>query len=259
MAEGSTCTGCDGGCSTTCNDTCKGRCSNTCLGGCDSTCRGDCYGGCKGDCKGSCSTECDGTCVLACEETCNETCKDDCYWECLDDCKGYCAAVCQTYCQYEQTFSKNDLIGGATFSWSNAVCSDQTINITASDWNDLKSYIRKSVEYCGGDEVSSNTVSPYEPIRASEYNDLAGGLDLSGVTADVTLITATIIDNLRTTYNDRQIDDELPDGEFNNETGPNSCCQAGMTCMPELLEHQICGDQTESACGNQVPGKQVGH
>lgn len=269
MADTTTCgSSCTGGCEGSCSGSCEGKCSGSCKGGC-SGCSG-CSGctSCSGSCEGTCCTFCRNACVSACASTCNstckgncfETCKDSCYESCSGQCKGYCAEICQSYCETEQTFSLNS-IGKGTFSWTNPVAQNLTIKITASDWNKLKSYIKAATNYCGGTTPTSANVKTLDPITADDYNDLADGIDVSNVVKNKTLITADNIDLLRTTYNDRQIKSNLPNGSYNNSAGPDECCQSGEICMSsgQLLSHQVkteaCADQSESPCGGQSPGR----
>jgi hypothetical protein len=53
------------------------------------------------------------------------------------------------------------------------------------------------------------------------------------------------------TYNNRQILSNLPNGKFDNNAGPNECCQRGEICMKEgeLLSHQT---TKEKSCENQT-------
>lgn len=238
------------------NDNCQGSCSSNCASGtgpcascansCVNGCEGDCKGcsgtcsgctGCTGSCSGKCYKGCGGNCLLECSETCRDTCKGEC--------KGYCAEYCQTYCEKEQVFSKNispinAAVGKGTFNWTYDVETDKTIKITKSDWNTLKSYIKAATTYCGGTAPSKSNVAENDPITASQYNDLANGLDLTNVTAKETIITANIINKLKNTYNNRKIKDTLPAGKNNNSTGANQCCQTKMTCMAsgQFLDHQ---------------------
>ena len=272
---GSTCVGgCDSGCFGSCKNKCGG-CDNTC----SARCKDNCYNACVAACEQTCKSGCEGNCVEKCSESCHDGCKDHCFkgclegclYECKEDCKGYCAEYCQAYCEAEQVFTDNisgnvaNPIGETKFSWTdnNAIAYDKTINITASDWNKLRKKVSASVAYCGGTELSKSDVLPNAPIRASDYNDLAGGLELTNVTANVTLITAKIIDLLRTEFNSREIaDPKAPAGCTNiqNDVGPNTCCQEEMTCMADgqLLPHQKVyedcapNDQTETKCKDQT-------
>ena len=99
------------------------------------------------------------------------------------------------------------------FSWKYNIAENNIIQITASEWNLLKSYIKTATSYCGGTTPSLTDVQPDDFITASQYNDLAAGLGLTSVTANSTFITAKNIDILRTTYNDRKITDTLPIGK----------------------------------------------
>lgn len=238
MADPQSPTTCD-----SCNNSCTGGCKEGCTGtcavctGCTGTCKNGCTNGCKTGCYG-----CDDTCRKACEDTCRDTCKSKC--------KGYCAEYCQTYCEKEQVFSKNvspinASVGKGTFDWTYDVETDKTIKITKSDWNTLKSYIKAATTYCGGTAPSKPNVADNDPITASQYNDLANGLDLTNVTANETIITANIINKLKNTYNNRKIKNTLPAGKNNNSTGANQCCQTKMVCMAsgQYLEHQA-----ETAC-----------
>lgn len=269
-----------GGCSNNCSGSCKGSCNLTCTdackgcgGACSHSCTG-CSGTCKGTCKGTCSTGCTNDCVSACKSTCNKECKGNCYKTCNTSCyetckgkcKGYCAEICQSYCQKEQVFSKNispinnPSNSKGSFSWTNSVEKDKTINILYSDWNTLREYIQEATKFCGGTKPSKKNVVAEDPITAGQYNDLANGLNLTNVTANKTIITADIINILKDTYNSRKINNTLPAGEKNNDTGANKCCQKGMVCMAsgQLLEHQEktekCKNQAVSACGGQSPG-----
>lgn len=264
---------CSGGCSTTCDGGCKGDCGGACSDDCTSTCRGTCEGSCKGTCctgcTNACVSDCKSTCNDACKGNCFETCNTSCYDTCKGKCKGYCATICQTYCETKQIFTENlniaNAIGKPAFSWSNEVAEDEIIQITASEWNTLKGYIKTATQYCGGTaptgaDASRDPSSDDNLISAAKYNDLANGLGLSNVTANETLISASLIDKLRTTYNSRQIKNTLPAGEYPLTGNQNNCCQKGQTCMAdgELLDHQEktekCADQTVSSCGNQEPG-----
>ena len=264
---------------------CESGCTGTCSG-CSGTCKGTCSGcsgctgctGCSGSCKGTCYTGCTNNCVSACKSTCNSTCKGNCYTtcdtscytSCSGQCKGYCATICQTYCQTEQIFTENqniaNSIGKPAFSWSNPVEAEETIQITANEWNILKGYIQAATKYCGGTSpsganASSDPKSEHNFISADKYNDLANGLGLTNVIADETLISAALIDALRTTYNNRKINSTLPNGEYPLTGNQNNCCQKGQTCMGsgELLSHQKktekCSNQTTSKCGGQTPGR----
>lgn len=252
---------CTGGCSITCTGSCSGGCSTSCRGGCKGDCS-SCSGSCKGACKGcsSCSTGCTGTCTSSCSDSCYDTCKGACYTTCSGQCKGYCSEICQTYCQTEQTYSLNSI--GKVFSWTNPVGQEKTIKITASDWNKLKGYIQDSIAYCGGTKPTSANVASNDVIYATMYNDLANGIAVTNVSNDqsasTSLITAEVIDKLRTAYNSRQIKSSLPAGEYTGGSG--ECCQSGQVCMSsgQLLSHQICGNQTPTKCGDQTPGTQVG-
>lgn len=261
-------------------DGCTGSCSG-CTGSCTGTCSGctgctGCSGctGCTGTCKGTCSSGCTNNCVSACKSTCNtgcegncyKTCNTSCYETCTGKCKGYCAEICQSYCQKEQVFSKNispidnPSNNKGSFSWTNSVEKGKTINILHSDWNTLREYIQEATKFCGGTKPSKKDVASKDPITAEQYNDLANGLNLTNVTANETIITADIINALKNTYNNRKINNTLPAGEKNNDTGANKCCQKGMICMAsgQLLDHQEktekCKNQAVSACGGQSPG-----
>ena len=261
------CQDCTGTCSTTCTGKCTGKCgtscSNNCSGTCDSTCSGKCYGSCKSGCTNDCVQDCSNTCKTTCTGNCYTTCNTTCFETCKDKCKGYCASICQTYCEKQQVFSKNlspiaNAIGKPAFSWKYNVAENNTIQITASEWNLLKSYIKVATSYCGGTAPSLADVKTNDFITASQYNDLAKGLGLTSVTADETFITTKNIDALRTTYNGRKITDTLPIGKNPLTGGQNQCCQSGQTCMAEgqLLSHQgktaACKDQTASSCGDQT-------
>lgn len=274
------CSGCGGTCGGTCTGTCTGSCSGGCSGcggACSSSCTYSCEGTCSGSCEGTCCTGCTNDCVSACSSTCNSTCKGNCYTTCetscyttcSGQCKGYCATICQTYCQTKQVFTQNqniaNAVGKPAFSWSNSVSEGETIQITASEWNTLKGYIQAATKYCGGTSpsganASSDSTSTDNLISAAKYNDLANGLELTNVVADETLISATLIDTLRTTYNNRKINSTLPNGEYPLTGNQNNCCQKGQTCMVsgELLSHQKktekCSNQTTSSCGGQSPG-----
>ena len=275
------CTGCSGSCSGTCSGSCSGSCSGTCRGSCRGSCSGGCSGGCKGSCSGctgsctgTCNSGCTNTCVTACTFSCKDECKGNfyktcnttCYDTCKSKCKGTCATVCQNYCETEQTFSKNS-IGKPQFTkWgeSNGIKRNETIKITAEDWNTLKSYIKSATDYCGGTKPSLSDVDKGDLITEDQFNDLANGLNLTNVVKDVTIISADIINSLQSTYNSRQIIPNKPTSTTDGKplTGTeHECCQKGQTCMStstQLLSHQgkteSCQDQTKSSCGNQTPG-----
>lgn len=254
---------CAGACVTTCSRGCEGcegcsGCGNACSTSCTYTCENTCYGKCEGTCKSGC----EGTCTASCSDSCYDSCKDDCLTSCKGQCKGYCASICQTYCQKAQTFTKNlspiaNAVGRSPFSWTNSVAEDATIQITASEWNTLRGYIKVATSYCGGTTPSGANVNSNDLITAAQYNDLANGLGVTNVTADKTLISASIIDNLRTAYNNRQIKNTLPNGEYPLTGNQNNCCQKGQTCMAEgqLLSHQKCKTQKPTKCGDQTTGK----
>lgn len=251
-------TACASSCTTTCSGGCQGDCSG-CRGctGCSGTCEGSCKGGCNTGCRNGCK----GTCVADCEKTCNTSCKSACYNSCNGECKGYCSKICQTYCQTEQNFSqnygeKNSPSTGA-FSWSNLVEKDATIKITAKDWNSLKIKIQKATKYCIGNLTTpvQEDVSSNDPITADLYNDLANGIEIKNVTNNQneksSLITAEVINALMDGYNSLKFKTSLPNGQYTG--GQNDCCQSGQICMVngQLLDHQVCGDQSESSCGDQ--------
>ena len=227
------CKGCGSGCASGCEGGCKG---------CGSGCSGTCSGGCKGDCEGGCNTGCYSGCKGNCVKDCSESCRDTCKGKC----KGYCAEYCQTFCQKEQTFSKNispiknPSNDKGSFDWTNSVIQNATIKILHSDWNTLREYIQEAVDFCGGTKPSLKDVAKDDPITADQYNDLANGIDLTNVTAKETLISADIINDLKTTYNNREIINTLPAGEYDNAAGPDECCQSKETCMAsgQYLEHQ---------------------
>ena len=194
---------CESGCTAQCASDCTTGCTDNCSG-----CGGACSTTCTYGCEGSCKTGCEGTCTESCSDSCYTSCKDDCLDTCKGKCKGYCASICQTYCQKAQTFTENlspiaNAIGKSPFSWANSVTENATIKITASEWNTLRSYIKVATSYCGGTTPSESDVNANDLITATQYNDLANGLGVPNVTADQTLITASIIDALRTTYNER--------------------------------------------------------
>ena len=261
--------GCSGSCSGSCSGKCGGACSNSCTG-CSGSCRGSCKG-CTGSCTGTCSSGCTNACVSACASTCSSACKGNCYQSCNDSCyqscsgqcKGYCAENCQTYCETQQVFSKNvspipNAVGKGAFDWSNPVEQNKTINITAADWNKLKSFIKEATKYCGGTSPSSADVSAKQPITAAAYNDLANGISVANVEANKSIISAEVINKLKSGYNDRKIDASKPAGKYTG--GQGECCQTRQTCMAsgQLLSHQKktekCGDQSTSSCGGQSPG-----
>lgn len=270
MAECTGCTGtCSGGCSGSCSGGCSG-CGGACSSGCTG-CSGTCSGSCSGTCKGSCTccNGCSGTCYSACSDTCNTTCKGNCYTTCntscytacTGQCKGYCSNICQTYCETKQTFTQNTA-GKPAFSWTNSVSAEATIQITANEWNVLKDYIKAAAALCGGTapsgaDASSDKNSEHNLISAAKYNDLANGIGVSNVIANTTLISAEVIDKLRTAYNSRQILDTLPAGKYTG--GQGACCQSEQVCMAsgELLSHQVktekCANQNATKCGNQTP------
>lgn len=264
---------CASGCTSQCSSGCGGACSTSCTHGCKGNCKG-----CGGACSTSCTYSCEGTCKTGCKGTCTQSCSDSCYSSCTGDCldtckgqcKGYCASICQTYCQKAQTFTKNlspiaNAVGEPEFSWSKPVKAKteteqaSTIIITASEWNTLKSYIQAATQYCGGKSPSKANASS-DPnninnlISAEKYNDLANGLGLANVEANKTLISADLINALSSTYNSRKIDSDLPNGAYPLTGNKNNCCQKGQTCMAEgqLLDHQKCGNQTPTKCGNQT-------
>lgn len=94
-------------------------------------------------------------------------------------------------------------------------------------------------------------------ISAVRYNDLANGLSVTNVTANESIITAEVIDKLRTAYNERKIDSSKPAGAYTG--GQNQCCQSKQICMAsgELLSHQkktdSCNNQNPTSCGDQSP------
>lgn len=241
---------CNAECSGFCTETCSGGCKRTCKGDCEGTCKGECERTCKGECEGTCKDECEGTCTKSCSDSCYTSCKDGCLADCKGKCKGYCASICQTYCEKAQTFTENlspipNAIGKPEFSWSNPVkgynskTNEQgsTIIITAKEWNILKGYIQTATKYCGGTapsgaNASDNPESPDNLISEAKYNDLANGLGLANVKANETLISADLINALSSTYNGRQIKDNLPIGKKPLITGgKDQCCQKGQTCM----------------------------
>lgn len=271
MAECTGCTGtcsggcsgsCDGGCTDSCSG-CGGACSNSCTG-CSGTCRGTCT--CCNGCSGTCTSSCSNSCYSSCEGNCYTTCNTSCYTACTGQCKGYCSNICQTYCETKQTFTENK-IGKPVFSWTNTVSAGSetelpsTIQITAKEWNILKSYIKAATSYCGGTapsgpDASNDPNSEHNLISAAKYNDLANGLGVTNVVANTTLISAENIDRLRTTYNSRQITNTLPAGKYTG--GQGECCQSNQVCMAsgELLSHQVktekCANQTPTTCGDQT-------
>lgn len=264
--------GCGGACSTNCTTGCTDNCSG-CGGACSSNCTYTCSGTCLGGCEGTCKSGCEGTCTASCSDSCYDSCKDDCLDTCKGQCKGYCASICQTYCQKAQTFTENlspiaNAVGKPKFSWSKPVKAKSeteeasTIIITASEWNILKGYIQTATQYCGGTspskaDASSDPNSINNFISAEKYNDLANGLGLTNVKANETLISAALINALSSTYNDRKINSDLPNGEYPLTGNQNNCCQKGQTCMAEgqLLSHQKCKNQTPTKCGDQTTGK----
>lgn len=275
--SGSCSGGCDGGCSS-CSGGCDGcsGCTNACTGctgSCDDTCHGACESTCNNGCKDACLNTCTTNCRDTCKTSCFETCKDNCYWDCNGVCRGYCAEDCQSYCETKEVFTENlssngvnNPIGKPKFYWSHDISVNKTIIITAKEWNTLKSYIKTSTEYCGGTAPSRADVYPTKPITASDYNDLANGLNLPNATADVTLITSNIINILSETYNERKMkNDEIPSGKYPiTHMVQNDCCQSAMTCVdkdqvfnpyqikleacePTTLQIELpCGDQTET-------------
>ena len=256
------CSGCGGACSNSCTG-CSGTCSGSCSGTCKNTCKGSCTGTCNTGCTNACVSACATTCNSACKGNCFQTCQDSCYQTCSGQCKGYCSEICQTYCETQQVFAKNvspiaNAVGKPTFSWTNEVKQNSTIKITADDWNKLKGYIKEAVKYCGGTSPSTGDVKKDDPITAATYNDLANGLAVPNVTAKETIITAEVIDKLRTVYNERKIDSSKPAGKYTG--GQGECCQSKQICMAsgELLAHQKktekCADQSTSSCGGQSPG-----
>lgn len=212
---------------------CEGNCSGSCSGGCSGSCSGTCDGTCDGGCYGSCSSSCDGTCVGNCSGNCAGTC--------TDGCETYCAEDGQTFCDYEQTFSENDgdnppTGAGTTFTWSTTVAADATIDIRASDWNTLASYVEAASVYCGENTITSlRRAAAYDPITASIFNNLNSGIAsinsshaVGSKTADVDLIRASEINALATSYNEAQINEGLPETDG---TVSGLCCQLGEACM----------------------------
>lgn len=248
---------CQGSCQGTCEGTCYTTCYTTCSGTCKYTCEGTCSDACTactGNCQGSCHTQCGSNCCDSCYGNCWEKCSESCYITCRGQCKGYCSNICQTYCEKEQTFVKNrdpiaNSVGTPEFSWTYPVTAPtdtgqegSTIKITASEWNTLKSYIQEAVKYCGGKtpsgpDASDDPDSEHNIISAKKYNDLADGLEITRVEVNQ-LISASVINALKNTYNTRKIKANLPNGQY---TGyENQCCQNNQVCMEqgELLLHQ---------------------
>mgnify|MGYP003307042542 CR=1 FL=1 len=129
-------------------------------------------------------------------------------------------------------------IGKPEFSWSNPVKAKtkteeaSTIIITAKEWNTLKGYIKAAVPYCGGvapskADASNDPEDENSLISEEKYNDLANGLGLANVKANETLISADLINALSSTYNSRQINSGLPNGEYPRTGNKNNCCQKG--------------------------------
>lgn len=229
----------DSGCGTSCTGVaCQTTCSGTCSGvSCQSSCSGGCSGGCSGSCSSGCSGSCSGTCSGGCET--------------------YCAGICQTYCLTEQTFSENNASnnpGGSVFTWSNTNTHDGTINISASDWNTLASYVEKASAYCASSTIAANSITRATSgglITAAIFNSLDGSIgklntsnSVGTKTKDVDLIKDEDINALATNYNKATIGSSLP----SNSTGAaNKCCQKGMSCMTKASGRpslQPCGDQT---------------
>lgn len=236
--------------STVCTD-CSGGCKNICGDQCSTSCTNDCYNmclGCTGGCDGTCWAGCSNSCYTTCQGNCYGGCKGQCRTTCTGECKGFCATICQTFCETEQTFAEN-AIGKGTFSWTEDVSSGKTIQITATEWNTLKSYIKAATQYCGGISPTVEDVDSGDFITEEQYNSLADGLNIPHVVADVTIISADVINKLRDTYNDRLILENLPEGG-----GEGQCCQKGQTCMAtgQYLSHQGTPSQN---CGNQIETK----
>ena len=227
--------GSGGNCTTNCQTACTGGCSGSCSG----TCSGTCSGGCKGSCKAACADNCSGGCSGHCSGTCSNTCSNNCSGTCSGGCETYCAGgLCQSYCQYQQTYSKNhgrNNPGGEIFTWSTDISQGATINIKASDWNTLASYIEDAAPYCSKKSITLSRVKTDDPITAAIFNNIGSGLATIGQsvqnkTKDVDLIKASEISALATKYNAALIDSSLPSkqGEYSGR-----CCQLGEACMTQ--------------------------
>ena len=94
------------------------------------------------------------------------------------------------------------------FSWSGNIAANQTIQssygLTASDWNILVTRAEQHTNWknqSGGTSYSNANVTSGELISANKYNIIANALGVSGVTAGVTIITASVFIALQTAVN----------------------------------------------------------
>lgn len=246
---------CDSGCQTGC----AGSCTSSCATGCATGCSGTCSGGCRGGCSGTCSGGCKGGCQSTCSGTCSSTCTGNCAKTCSGGCETYCANACQTFCQKEQVFSKNsgkNNPGGSIFTWSTTIKEGEFIEIKASDWNTLASYIEKASSYCSSSgKVSVSRVTSNDLITAAAFNSINSGLSAinSGVgtkTAGIDLIKADEINALASKYNAAKILSTLPS---TNGSTSGKCCQLGEACMTKASGRpslQPC-DQTPPCISSQ--------
>lgn len=237
-------------CSSGCQTNCAGSCTTACATGCATNCKGTCSGKCSGGCKGGCQSTCKGSCSSTCTGNCAKTCSGGC--------ETYCANQCQTFCQLEQTYSENNGRndpGGSIFTWSTTIKQGETINIKASDWNKLASYIEDASDYCSTSSVSISRVESGDIITAEAFNSMNSGLnkigtDASNKTAKVDLIKADEIKALASRYNSAQIRSSLPS---TNGISSGKCCQLGESCMTQASGRpslQPC-DQTPPCISSQ--------
>lgn len=251
-----TCSGsCSGGCSDTCSGSCKDTCKDGCTGSCKDTCKDTCKDGCTGACKGTCSNNCSGDCTNDCKSGCSGSCKSTCNGSCMGSCSGVCedkCQACQTYCQNNQSYTSNSGTGGKTFSWSSNVGEGYPIYISASDWNDLATYVRAAAAYCASSVPSLTIAVSNEPITASIFNNMdtgIGSLNGSGrvgsKSPDIDLIKASDFKALTSNYNSAQILDSLTCCQLGetpaSEFGRNQPCKNGQTCT----NGQSCSSQGE--------------
>ena len=231
--------------------TCQGNCSGV-------ACQNNCAGGCKGV---SCQSTCSGGCTSGCKGSCASSCSGNCSGTCANGCETYCAGICQTYCQHDQTYSTNDgrnSPGGSVFSWTNSNEHGETINILASDWNKLASYVEDAASYCSTSSISITRATSGGLITAAIFNSLDGGIgklnsagSVGTKTKNVDLIKDEDINALASNYNDATIRSSLPS---NSSGSANKCCQNGMSCMTQASGRpslQPCNQKTNYQCSKR--------
>lgn len=173
---------------------------------------------CEGSCSGSCSGSCTGGCTGTCTGTCSGGCKGGCKTACTDACKGVCQNRCQNGGQTVSTYAKTK---NNSFHWSSNIGADQTIRISATEWNNFASKIEASAPYCG-ENVSVVRVNSGDVFYASTMNSLLNALNKLNPTSISNKVSGADLIEARDFIG---LPDKLNNASINNI----QCCEIGET------------------------------